>query len=175
VHDQDDQAEHFGLAKRRYLHFTSPIRRYPDLVVHRWLERVGQDLAGVREELTTEALIADMNETAEHCSVRSEMADMASRAVGDLKTCQFMDPRCGEVFAAKVLRVSPAGMEVLMTEVNVAGFLPRSSLGDRVRVKGSTLVVEAGRRSLSFSEGQAAKVKLREVDFVRLQLLLELA
>ena len=175
VHDEEDQAEHFGLAKRRYLHFTSPIRRYPDLIVHRWLERVGQDLEGVREELTTDALIEDLNETAEHCSVRSEMADMASKAVGDLKTCQFLDPRCGETFAAKVLRVSPAGMEVLLKEVNVTGFLPRFSLGDRVHVKGSTIQVQAGRRNLSFSEGQAVKVKLREVDFLRLQLLLELA
>jgi len=175
VHDEEDQAEHFGLAKRRYLHFTSPIRRYPDLIVHRWLERVGQDLEGVREEMSTDALIEDLNETAEHCSVRSEMADMASKAVGDLKTCQFLDPRCGETFDAKVLRVSPAGMEVLLKEVNVAGFLPRFSLGDRVNVKGSTLQVQAGRRSLSFSEGQNVKVRLREVDFIRLQLLLELA
>lgn len=175
VHDEEDQAQHFGLAKRRYLHFTSPIRRYPDLIVHRWLERVGQDLEGAREALSTEALIEDLNETAEHCSVRSEMADMASRSVGDLKTCQFMDPHCGEVFMAKVLRVSPAGMEVLVTEKNVTGFLPRSSLGDRVTIKGSTMRVQAGRKLLSFSEGQGVKVRLREVDFLRLQLLLEIA
>ena len=62
-----------------------------------------------------------------------------------------------------------------MTDVNVRGFLPRRALGDRVKVQGSTLKVLAGRRSLSFSEGQAIKVRLREVDFLRLQLLLELA
>ncbi|MCH2107553.1 MAG: RNB domain-containing ribonuclease, partial [Planctomycetes bacterium] len=175
VHDKDDEAEHFGLAKRRYLHFTSPIRRYPDLIVHRWLERVGQDLEGAREELSAEALLQDMNDTAEHCSVRSEMADMASRAVGDLKTCQFLDPRVGDVFPSKVIRVSPGGLEVHLTEVNVRGFLPRRALGDRIKVKGSTLQATAGRRNLSFSEGQAIKVKLREVDFLRLQLMLELA
>ncbi len=175
VHDEEDQAEHFGLAKRRYLHFTSPIRRYPDLIVHRWLERVGQDLESVREELSTDALIDDLNETAEHCSIRSEMADMASRAVGDLKTCQFLDPRVGDVFPAKVIRVSPGGMEVHLVEVNVRGFLPRRSLGDRIHVKGSTIQVQAGRKTLSFSEGQAVKVRLKEVDFLQLQLLLELA
>ena len=174
VHDEKDQAAHFGLAKRRYLHFTSPIRRYPDLIVHRWLHQVGQDADSTREELKTEALLADLNETAEHCSLRSEMADMASRAVGDLKICQFMDPHCGEILEAKVLRVTPGGMEVRLLEANVSGFVPRSALGDRVHVKGSTLKVSAGRNSLSFSEGQAIRVKLREVDFIRLQLLLEL-
>jgi ribonuclease R len=174
VHDEKDQAAHFGLAKRRYLHFTSPIRRYPDLIVHRWLHQVGQDADATREELKTEALLADLNETAEHCSLRSEMADMASRAVGDLKICQFMDPHCGEILEAKVLRVNPGGMEVRLLEANVSGFVPRSALGDRVQVKGSTLKVLAGRNSLSFSEGQAVRVRLREVDFIRLQLLLEL-
>ena len=174
VHDEKDQAAHFGLAKRRYLHFTSPIRRYPDLIVHRWLHQVGQDADATREELKTEALLADLNETAEHCSLRSEMADMASRSVGDLKICQFMDPHCGEILEAKVLRVSPGGMEVRLLEANVSGFLPRSALGDRVQVKGSTLKVLAGRKSLSFSEGQSVRVRLREVDFIRLQLLLEL-
>ena len=175
VHDKGDEAEHFGLAKRRYLHFTSPIRRYPDLIVHRWLERVGQDLEGAREELSAEALLQDMNDTADHCSVRSEMADMASRAVGDLKTCQFLDPRVGDVFPSKVIRVSPGGLEVHLAEVNVRGFLPRRALGDRINVKGSTLQAVAGRRNLSFTEGQAIKVRLREVDFLRLQLMLELA
>ncbi|MCH2104824.1 MAG: ribonuclease R [Planctomycetes bacterium] len=175
VHDEENQAEHFGLAKSRYLHFTSPIRRYPDLIVHRWLERVGQDLAGAREDLAASALIDDLNDTAEHCSIRSEMADMASRSVGDLKICQFLDPRVGEAFLSKVIRVSPGGIEVHMTDVNVRGFLPRRALGDRVKVQGSTLKVLAGRRSLSFSEGHAIKVRLHEVDFLRLQLLLELA
>ena len=142
---------------------------------HRGRHEVGQDAAATRKELKTEALIEDLNETAEHCSLRSEMADMASRAVGDLKICQFMDPHCGETLEARVLRVSPGGMEVHLLEANVSGFLPRSGLGDRVQVKGSTLQVQAGRRSLSFSEGQAVRVRLREVDFLRLQLLLELA
>ena len=66
-------------------------------------------------------------------------------------------------------------MEVHLIEINVRGFLPRRALGDRVKVQGSTLQVIAGRRSLSFTEGQAVKVRLVEVDFLRLQLFLELA
>lgn len=175
VHDHEDVATHFGLARKAYLHFTSPIRRYPDLVVHRWLDKIAAGEKGAAEEIRTEEFLEDLNEVAQHASVRAEIAEMAERAVGDLKICQYLDPHRGEKMDAVVLRVMPAGMEVRLTEFNVTAFLPTRAIGGRGEVKGSTLTVRVGRGARSFTEGYAIAVRLVEVDFLRLQLLLELA
>jgi ribonuclease R len=174
VKDHEDVAKHFGLAREAYLHFTSPIRRYPDLLVHRWLARIEGEGEAAAEELRTEALVQDLNDVAAHCSVQADLAGMAEIAVKDLKVCQFMEPQIGKRLDAKVLRVSRGGMEVELSEFNVTGFLPMRSLGERPKLSGPTLTVRAGRRSLSFTEGYGIKVQVRDVDFLRLQVLLEL-
>ena len=175
VKDHEDVATHFGLAREAYLHFTSPIRRYPDLIVHRWLHSISSGEEGAREELETEAFLEDLNHVAQHASMRADIAEMAERALGDLKTCQYMDPHRGETLAAQIVRVMPAGMEVLLTEYNVTAFLPTRAIGQRGAVKGPTLTVQVGRGHRSFSEGYAISVVLEEVDFLRLQLSLRLA
>jgi ribonuclease R len=175
VHDHEDVATHFGLAREAYLHFTSPIRRYPDLMVHRWLWALESRGAEAERELRAEELVADLNDVAAHSSAQAEVAEMAATAVGDLKVCQYMHPHVGQKLAAKVLRVSPAGIEVDLVDFNVAGFLPARAIGERVEVKGPTIQVRRGRRSLSFSEGHPIAVRLRDVDFIKLQLYLELA
>ena len=175
VKDHEDVATHFGLARKAYLHFTSPIRRYPDLIVHRWLHAVETREAEAAEELSTLAMIEDLNDTAAHCSVQGESASMAEMAVKDLKVCQFMEPRIGERFDAKVLRVSRGGMEVEIGELNVTGFLPARAIGDRPRVEGSTLKIFVGKKVLSFTEGYVVAVLVKDVDFIRLQVMFELA
>ena len=174
VKDHEDVAKHFGLAREAYLHFTSPIRRYPDLLVHRWLARIEGEGDEAAEELRTEALVEDLNDVAAHCSVQADLAGMAEIAVKDLKVCQYMEPQIGKRLDAKVLRVSRGGMEVELPEFNVTGFLPMRALGERPKLSGPTLTVRAGRRSLSFTEGYGIQVQVRDVDFLRLQVLLEL-
>jgi exoribonuclease R len=100
---------------------------------------------------------------------------MCSYAVGDLKVCQFMHPHIGEKLKARVLRVSPAGMVVELVDFNVTGFLPTRAIGERGDVKGPTLTVKRGREVRSFSEGHPIAVRLKDVDFIKLQLMLELA
>jgi len=175
VRDHEDVATHFGLAREAYLHFTSPIRRYPDLVVHRWLHAIESRGAEAEDELRAAELVADLNEMAIHSSAQSELAEMASYAVGDLKVCQYMDPHVGEKLKAVVQRVSPAGLVVELVDYNVTGFLPARSIGDRVKVEGATIKVGRGRNVRSFTEGHPVAVLLKDVDFVKLQLLLELA
>ena len=175
VKDHEDVARHFGLAREAYLHFTSPIRRYPDLMVHRWLwalESRGDEAA---EELATHELLQDLNDIAMHCTLQSEMAEVVSVAVADLKICQYMEPRIGEKLESKVLKVSPAGLVVELGDLNVTGFLPTRAMGEGGRVDGATLQVRAGKRTLSFTEGYPVSVRLREIDFIKLQLMLELA
>ncbi len=174
VKDHEDVAKHFGLAREAYLHFTSPIRRYPDLLVHRWLARIGGGQNDAEEELRTQALIDDLNEVAAHCSVQADLAGMAEIAVKDLKVCQFMEPQIGRRIDARVERVSRGGIQVELPEFNVEGFIPMRALGERPKLAGPTLTVRAGRRSLSFTEGYAISVKVSDVDFLRLQVLLEL-
>ena len=175
VKDHEDVAEHFGLARKAYLHFTSPIRRYPDLIVHRWLHAVQSGAGEASNDLKTDEMVEDLKVTAGHSSAQSEMAEMAEIAVKDLKVCQFMEPHIDEKLDAKVVRVSRGGLEVELSDFNVAGFMPARSLGGRIQLKGSTMTVLIGRRSLSFTEGYAISVRIKDVDFIRLQIILELA
>ncbi|MEM9802974.1 MAG: VacB/RNase II family 3'-5' exoribonuclease [Planctomycetota bacterium] len=175
VKDHEDVATHFGLARKAYLHFTSPIRRYPDLIVHRWLYAVETRESEAADELATEALLDELNDTASHSSMQADVAEMAETAVKDLKVCQFMEPRIDETFDAKVRRVSRGGIEVEIGELNVTGFLPARAIGDRPRVDGATLKVSVGKRVLSFTEGYRIAVRVKDVDFLRLQVMFELA
>ena len=175
VKDDKDVATHFGLARQAYLHFTSPIRRYPDLMVHRWLWAIESRGEEAAQELKTLELIDDLNSVAAHSSAQSEVAEMCSNAVGDLKVCQYMHPHIGEKLDAKVLRVSTFGMEVHLRDFNVTGFLPTRAIGERGEVKGPTLTIKQGRFVKSFTEGHPIAVRLKDVDFLRLQLMLELA
>lgn len=175
VKDHQDVAQHFGLAREAYLHFTSPIRRYPDLMVHRWLWSVESQGPEAAHELRTEQVLEELNDTATHSSAQADVAGMVESAVGDLKVCQFMHPHIGEKMSAKVHRVSRYGIELTIPEKNVQGFLPAKQLGDRIEVKGPTMTVKAGRRHLSFQEGHPIAVLLEDVDFIRLQLLFTLA
>ena len=179
VKDHEDVARHFGLAREAYLHFTSPIRRYPDLMVHRWLAEIEEQTSSPEGEagrkLKTSAVLDDLNDIAAHCSIQAETAEMAEMAVKDLKVCQFMEPHIGERLQAKVRRVTRGGMEVALDGLNVTGFLPAHVMGDRPRVDGATLTVRSGRRDLSFTEGYPVAVQVFDVDFVRLQVMLRLA
>jgi len=175
VHDHEDVATHFGLARKAYLHFTSPIRRYPDLMVHRWLDTIlsgGQDAS---KELKTEDYLADLNDIASHCSMQADIAEMAETAVDDLKICQYLEPHIGEKLRASVLRVSPPGIEVKLLDFNVTGFLPSRTIGDKVEIKGPTMQIKANKRAFSFTEGHPIAVRIKDVDFLKLQVLLELA
>jgi ribonuclease R len=174
VKDHENVARHWGLAREAYLHFTSPIRRYPDLMVHRWLFRVLTEGAEAEAELKATGFVEELNDVAGHSSMQADIAEMTSRAVDDLKVCQYMEPHIGKKVEAKVLRVSKPGLEVLLTEFNVRGFLPARSIGDRVKVEGSTITIGRGKRVLSFSEGYAIAVQVKDVDFLRLQVMLEL-
>ncbi|MFT7679632.1 MAG: ribonuclease R, partial [Planctomycetota bacterium] len=175
VKDHEDVAKHFGLAREAYLHFTSPIRRYPDLMVHRWLWALISRTEEAEAELRGANIVDELNEVAAHASLQAEVAKMAETAIGDLKVCQYMEPQIDKKLEARVVRVSRGGLEVRLDDFNVTGFLPVRSMGERPKVQGSTLTLRAGKRVLSFTEGYPITVLLKDVDFIRLQVLFVLA
>ncbi|MDD2367606.1 MAG: ribonuclease R [Desulfuromonadaceae bacterium] len=121
---------HFGLASDCYCHFTSPIRRYPDLVVHRILKAsFAEGKQGLKQlALATERL----GEIAEHTSKRERVAMEAERDVVEMKKLQFMQKRVGEEFDGYISGVTPFGLFVELDELFVEGLVHISTLADDI-------------------------------------------
>ena len=115
-----DNLGHFGLAYEAYAHFTSPIRRYPDLLVHRAIKAV---LKKQRYEP------GDWNALGNQCSMTERRADEASRDVLNWLKCSFMAERIGEVFSGTVSAVTGFGIFVSLDEVFIEGLVHISELG----------------------------------------------
>ena len=121
-----DDLGHFGLALRRYCHFTSPIRRYADVLVHRALIdacRLGTDGLG-------ETDIAHSTIPAEHISATERRAALAERNALDRYTTAFLAERVGAQFSARVTGVTRFGLFVKLHETGADGLIPIRSLPD---------------------------------------------
>ena len=151
---------HFGLASRAYLHFTSPIRRYPDLVVHRQVVRtLVQRKPPVAWD--PDALMW----VAEHTSAREQAADEAERASVDMKKVEFMERHLGEEFDGRVSGVAQYGFFVTLDEYFVDGLVHVNSLRDdfyRLDRKAYALVGDRGRGR--FRLGDRVRVRVARVD-----------
>ena len=115
---------HFGLSLENYAHFTSPIRRYPDLLVHRAIRHVIQKNK-VSEYFYRES---DMVHLGEHCSANERRADEATRdAVSSLK-CEFMQSRIGETFKGTITSVTSFGIFIELNDIYVEGLVHITNL-----------------------------------------------
>ena len=119
-----DNAGHFGLAYDAYTHFTSPIRRYPDLLVHRAIKAVlnGERYVPAQDNGDWEAIGL-------HCSMTERRADEADRDVENWLKCYYMQDRIGEEFDGSVSAVVPFGLFVALDDVFVEGLVHISDLG----------------------------------------------
>ncbi len=113
---------HFGLAYRYYTHFTSPIRRYPDLMVHRLLKRYARHGGAVS--------VGNLEETCELATRREIVAMEAERESVKLKQVEYMEQHVGEVFEGVIARVVPFGMFVELPQFLVDGLVHVSEMGD---------------------------------------------
>lgn len=161
---------HFGLAAKFYCHFTSPIRRYPDLIIHRIMkEYLKGRMNEERENLFNEKL----PEIARQCSERERAADEAERETEDLKKVEFMKEREGEIFDGIISNVTSFGMFVELDNT-IEGLVRMSSMEDDYYIfndKQYSLVGERTRKT--YRIGDKIKVKLaradiasRQIDFV---------
>ena len=143
---------HFGLALPKYVHFTSPIRRYADLVVHRIIK------AGAAPPPDWLA------ETAMHISMTERRADDVSRAVADWLKCDFIAHRVGERFAGTVVGVTEFGLFVELDGVGVQGLAHISRLGsDYFHFVPASMSLVGERSGRRYTLGDALVVELEEV------------
>lgn len=117
---------HFGLAAKYYTHFTSPIRRYPDLVVHRLLKETSKGKLNEKQKEKLKVLLVDV---AEHSSKRERMAEQAERDIQDLKKAEYMVDYVGQEFKGTISGVMAFGLFVEL-ENGVEGLVHMSSLTD---------------------------------------------
>jgi ribonuclease R len=160
--------EHYGLASEGYTHFTSPIRRYPDLVVHRQLraalhrEQAGEKHPSGEEE---EKLQSHLEETAEHCSYRERIATEAERESIRFKSIRLMAKHIGEEFEGKVNGLNVNGFFVQLFHPYCEGMVPVESLEDDwYEYQEERMMMVGRKRKRSFQIGQPVKIQVVRVD-----------
>jgi ribonuclease R len=121
-----DNIGHFGLAHEDYAHFTSPIRRYPDLLVHRGIRHL---LADKRPDSFSYGH-ADMQAFGEHCSATERRADDATRDAVDWLKCEFMLDKIGETYAGIITGTTSFGIFVELQDIYVEGLVHVTALGN---------------------------------------------
>lgn len=128
VYDPDNVG-HFGLALEAYAHFTSPIRRYPDLIVHRAIKAILDKQASRKNKTGGKAYSADeAAELGEHCSMAERRADDATRDVSDWLKCEFMQAHVGETFDGVIASVTNFGFFVRLSEFHIDGLVHITTL-----------------------------------------------
>ncbi len=154
-----DNFSHFGLALRSYAHFTSPIRRYADLVVHRALIAAhgwGKDGQTPEEE-------AGLKETAEHISSTERRSMLAERDTTDRYLSTYLSDQIGAEFDGRVSGVARFGLFVKLDETGADGLVPVSSLGAEYFRFDETRMALIGEKSgKTIMAGARARVRLRE-------------
>jgi ribonuclease R len=128
-----DNVGHFGLAHQEYLHFTSPIRRYPDLLVHRAIRHHLQNEARKKSGKQTKPAKfgyseSDMTSLGEHCSVTERRADDATRDAVDWLKCEYMMDKVGEDYEGIVSSVTSFGLFVELKDIYVEGLVHITAL-----------------------------------------------
>ncbi len=151
----EENAGHYGLAKKEYTHFTSPIRRYPDLVVHRILKKVLEGDEGKKSSLSSVAL---------HCSERERTAEEAERELLKWRIFRLLKKKLGEEFDGIIVDITKAGLIVELDDYFVDGLVSYSDLGGDYFRKRSEKTLVGKRTGRTFELGDRLKVLLASVD-----------
>ena len=128
-----DNNGHFGLALEQYAHFTSPIRRYPDLILHRVIRHLlAKDKGDDKDKWTKDGgyhyQLEELDALAENCSEYERRADEATRDVSDWLKCEYMQDHVGDVFEGVIASVTHFGMFVRLNDLFIDGLVHVSTL-----------------------------------------------
>ncbi len=171
AHYSPDNVGHFGLNLERYAHFTSPIRRYADLIVHRALiSALGLGADGLSGED-----VARLKDTAEHITLAERRAMAAERGAIDRYVAAFLEGKVGAAFEGRITGVTRFGLFVRLAETGADGLIPVSTLGGEYFIhddKAHALIGE--RTGARWRLGRQVEVRLREATPVTGGLLLEM-
>ncbi len=177
VYDPENRG-HFGLALASYAHFTSPIRRYPDLLLHRAIKYLLAKEQGTETGITTATGgyhydMQQMLQLGQHCSMTERRADEATRDVADWLKCDFMQDQVGNVFNGVISSVTGFGFFVRLSDLFIDGLVHVSTLDNdyyRFDAVGQRLIGESGGRT--YRLGDAVEVRVdavhmdeRKIDF----------
>jgi ribonuclease R len=179
-----DPLGHFALAFDHYTHFTSPIRRYPDLIIHRLLKyalahrsqpvgNVDEDRGERTEEITRAYPRGELDSIALETSEAERRADAAERELVDWKRAQYMEQHLGEEYDALIISVQKFGFFVELMEVFVEGLVPLQRLeedaGDRClyRERDHAIVCGRGPRARIWRLGDRLRVRADRIDPMR--------
>jgi ribonuclease R len=166
-----DNVGHFGLNLDRYAHFTSPIRRYADLIVHRALI-AALDLG---EDGLSATDIGRLGDTAEHITATERRAMAAEREAGERYVAAFLSERVGATFAGAITGVTRFGLFVRLVETGADGLAPVSTLGDEYFVHDERTHSLVGERTgARWRLGAKVEVRLRKANPVTGGLLFEM-
>jgi ribonuclease R len=170
---QPENIGHFGLASSCYTHFTSPIRRYPDLIVHRMLDNalVGEKLKPNQRE----DLLRYLQEAGKHTSERERHAMDAEREMLDLKKAQFMMNKMGDEFTGFINSLASFGFFVELDDYFIEGLVKLSSLtDDEYDYYEKEYVIKGRRRGKKYRLGDIVRVKVARINAFRSEIDFEL-
>jgi ribonuclease R len=163
---------HYGLALTHYAHFTSPIRRYPDLLLHRGIKHILHK----RKPSTFGYTVEQMEAHGTHCSMTERRADEATRDVTTWLKCEYMADRIGEEFAGTVTSVAPFGLFIELDGLYVDGLVHVSSLkNDYYQHDARSYRLVGSRSGMVYGLGDRVRVKLVRVNLDERKIDLELA
>jgi ribonuclease R len=164
-----DNEGHFGLGYNAYTHFTSPIRRYPDLITHRALKHIVEHADYPYQNNEIKGL-------GEHCSYTERRADDATRDVTDWLKCEYMQDKCGKQFSGIISGVTNFGIFILLDEVYVEGLVHISNLAGDYYVYDSAQHTLTGENTQKvYRMGDKLTVKVMRVNLDDRQIDFELA
>jgi ribonuclease R len=157
----DESIGHFGLAAKYYCHFTSPIRRYPDLIIHRIMKLY---LKGGMTEQKISQLSGILPEIAKQCSERERMADEAERESEDLKKVEYMKAHEGDIFEGIIANVTSFGMFIELDNT-IEGLVRMSSMENDYYIYDESHFCLIGERTRKiYRIGDTVKVILARAD-----------
>lgn len=159
---------HFGLASYAYTHFTSPIRRYPDLVVHRLLKRYLKKKGYFSKE-EIESLSEKLPIISKHCSKRERVADEAEWDLLDMKKVEYISRHIGEVFNVVVTNVTKFGLFVEIPEKFISGLIHVSTLDDYYYYDDRINALIGSKTGKVYKIGDQLKAKVVKANKIRME------